>query len=61
MALAQQDNYGSVIRMPGRAAEVVQDGRRDTAVEVVHIGILLRPGQDLELGAVRLDGMNGSA
>lgn len=61
MALTQRYNYSSVIRMPGRAAEVVQDGRRDTAVEVVHIGILLRPGQDLELGAVRLDGMNGSA
>ncbi len=58
VALAQRDDHGRVIRVPRRAAEVVEDWGRDGSVEVVHPAIPPRASQDLELGAVGLESVD---
>lgn len=48
-ATAQQDDEACVIRVPRRAAHVIENGRRCPAIETVHW-----LGQHLELCPVRL-------
>lgn len=58
MLLPQRNNHSRVIRMPRRAAEMLKNRRRHRPIEAMQLRIPLRPTQNLELGAVRLEGMD---
>lgn len=57
---AERLQHSRVVRVPRRAAEVVEERRRHTAIEAVQRGHARQTGEDLELGAVRLEGVDGS-
>lgn len=59
--LAELHDEEAVVRVPGRAAEVLEDGGRDLAVEAVELWVVLGTFQDLALAPVRLADVQGAA
>ena len=55
---AKLDDQGSIVRVPGRAAQMVKDRGRNRPIQHVEFRIVLSPAQDLEIGSVWPDGVD---
>ena len=54
---AKLDYQGGIVRVPGRAAQMVKDRGRNRPIQHVEFWIVLCPAQDLEIGSVRPNGV----
>lgn len=57
--VAQHDDGAPIKRVPGGAAQVVEDGCGHGAIELVHGAVVVGPAEDLVVGAVLLQGVDG--